>query len=243
MDIHEVFVMKKPDGADLTYFAAAGKFWFIHVRQGIKVSPNAYSFNKSAKSGLLSWSLLGFCSPLPALLLVILAALPFTFWVLPGTEMSLSVLVTGPGVEEALLCPVLCESFLPEEEGWGEEEEEGEALASAPPSTGDTDEEEEEEESPFACMLPFGDEEETEEEEEAEEEVLLSSVLSAPEEDELEEAEGTFAALVFLGFFWLSILSQNFLSAAFLGGPLKAWYTQSCRKITRASTKVAPVNQ
>ncbi len=26
MDIHEVFVMKKPDGADLTYFAAAGKF-------------------------------------------------------------------------------------------------------------------------------------------------------------------------------------------------------------------------
>lgn len=101
-----------------------------------------------------------------------------------------------------------------------------------------------EEESPFTCTLPFGNDKEAEEEaKEEEEEALLLSVLSAPEEDELEEAGGTFAALVFSGVFWLSILSQNFLSACTLGGPLKAWYTQSCRKITRASTKVAPVNQ
>jgi hypothetical protein len=100
--------------------------------------------------------------------------------------MSLSALVTGPGVEEALLCPVLCgESFLPEEE----------EEAAAPPSSGDTDEEEE---------------------------VLLLSVLSAPEEDELEEAGGTFAALVFLGFSWLASLSRNFLSASIGGGPRKA---------------------
>ena len=127
---------------------------------------------------------------------------------LPGKEMSLSALVTGPGVEEALLCPVLCgKSFLPEEE------EEAAAL----PSCGDTDEEEE---SPF--MLPFGDEEAKEEEEEAEEEVLLLSVLSAPEEDELDKGGGTFAALVFLGFSWLASLSLNFLSASSGGGPLKA---------------------
>lgn len=120
--------------------------------------------------------------------------------------MSLSALVTGPGVEEALLCPVLCgNSFLPEEE------EEAAAL----PSCGDTDEEEE---SPF--MLPFVDEEAKEEE--AEEEVLLLSVLSAPEEDELDKGGGTFAALVFLDFSWLASLSLNFLSASSRGGPLKA---------------------
>ncbi len=123
--------------------------------QGIKISPIAYSFYKSAKSRLFPCSLLGFCSPLPALLLVILAALPFTLWVLPGLERSLSAVATGPGVEEealfcpvlsdksslpeeeeeeaALLCPVLCgKSFLPEEE-------ERAVLASAPLSTGDTD--------------------------------------------------------------------------------------------------------
>lgn len=134
--------------------------------------------------------------------------------------MSLSALVTCPGVEEALLCPVLCgESFLPEKEEEGEEA----VLASAPLSTGDTDEKEE---PPLTCMPPFGDAEEAKEAEEeeaaaAEEEALVLSVLPAPEEEELEEA-GTFAALVFLGFFWLASLSRNFLSASSGGGPLKA---------------------
>lgn len=100
-------------------------------------------------------------------------------------------------------------------------------LASAPPSTGDTDEKEE---PPLTCMPLFGDAEEAKEaeeeeaaaaEEEAEEEALVLSVLPAPEEEELEEA-GTFAALVFLGFFWLASLSRNFLSASSGGGPLKA---------------------
>ena len=120
-------------------------------------------------------------------------------------------------MEKALLCPVLCgKSFLPEEEEA--------VLGSAPPFPGDTDEEEA---SLLTCTLPFEDEEEAkeeegEEEEEEGEEALLLSVPSAPEEDELEEGAGTFAALVLLGLSWLLSLSKNFLRASSLGGPLKA---------------------